>query len=379
MDANLFMRALWFVLCCAVLAGCRQSAKETAFRVVVLPPVASKPAHVEVVASDPAVWSSHSQEVWESILTLSADGQSTSVVGTYRVEGNRLIYQSQFGLVGGVTYRVRFDPSPLLNKPTLPQVETFAVLQSPSQPRAAVTRVLPSADVLPCNQLKFYVFFSHPMREGDVFENLQILNKDGTPIATPFREVELWNEDNTRLTLYIHPGRIKRGIKLREEIGPVLEPNQTYTLVIGKGLVDADGGKLVAPFRKTFKTTADDRTQPDIKHWELVPPPADTKQPLKIRFNETLDYALLQRMIGVEASNGQRVTGKISVDDHERHWRFTPSTAWTAGTYRIVVDTLLEDMAGNSLRKPFEVNTDAPPPNAPPTVAREFVVSAEEE
>jgi len=41
--------------------------------------------------------------------------------------------------------------------------------------------------------------------------------------------------DAKRLSLWIHPGRIKNGVNLREELGPVLEPNRKYTLVLSGG------------------------------------------------------------------------------------------------------------------------------------------------
>lgn len=358
------------------LIGCREDTKNATFRLVIAPPQALKPARVEVVASNPSVFSTRSPEEWESVLALSVDGQAIPVDGQYAVEGNKLVYQSRFGLVGGTSYRVRFDPTKILNQPAMPLVQTFSVPKPASQPRTVITRIYPSSDRLPCNQLKFYVFFSRPMRQGEVFENVRMLDKDGKPLGTPFREVELWNGDNTRLTLYIHPGRIKRGVALREEMGPLLQPRRTYTLVIDKGLVDADGNQLVAPFRKTFTTLPDDHAQPGIQRWTLTPPPAHTTQPLEVRLDEMLDYALLHRMIWVETAQGQRVSGKVTVTDGETRWRFTPSQPWAAGTYRLMVDTLLEDMAGNSLQKPFEVNTSAPPSTAPPTAAREFTVTA---
>jgi hypothetical protein len=54
---------------------------------------------------------------------------------------------------------------------------------------------------------------------------------DGKDIPDPWRRTELWNEDATRLTLWIHPGRVKEGVNLREEFGAVLDPERkTYYL-----------------------------------------------------------------------------------------------------------------------------------------------------
>ena len=54
----------------------------------------------------------------------------------------------------------------------------------------------------------------------------------------PFLELdeELWSPDGTRFTLIFDPGRIKRGLKPREEVGPVLEAGKSYSLVIDRRL-----------------------------------------------------------------------------------------------------------------------------------------------
>jgi hypothetical protein len=40
----------------------------------------------------------------------------------------------------------------------------------------------------------------------------------------------------------------------------------------------------------------------------------------------------------------------------EREWRFRPAAPWRAGPHQLLVDTLLEDLAGNSIGRPFEVD-----------------------
>ena len=42
--------------------------------------------------------------------------------------------------------------------------------------------------------------------------------------------------------------------------------------------------------------------------------------------------------------------------DGERRWLFTPKTAWQSGEYKLVAQTLLEDLAGNGIGRPFEVD-----------------------
>jgi hypothetical protein len=69
---------------------------------------------------------------------------------------------------------------------------------------------------------------------------------------------------------------------------------------------------------------------------------------------------MLERVVWVTDDAGQRVEGTIAVTDEETRWRFTPKGPWRAGAYRLVVDTALEDPAGNSIAHPFEVDVFRP-------------------
>ena len=42
--------------------------------------------------------------------------------------------------------------------------------------------------------------------------------------------------------------------------------------------------------------------------------------------------------------------------DEERRWEFRPENPWTLGRHRLVVETTLEDLAGNRIGQPFEVD-----------------------
>jgi len=51
-------------------------------------------------------------------------------------------------------------------------------------------------------------------------------------------------------------------------LGPVLVADRQYTLVIGPGLLDADGQKLGKEIRKQFRTIAEDRVRIELKEWK---------------------------------------------------------------------------------------------------------------
>ncbi len=97
-----------------------------------------------------------------------------------------------------------------------------------------------------------------------------------------------------------------------------------------------------------------DRLAPDHREWRLDIPRADTNVPLALNFPESLDHALLKRMIRILNEQHEPVLGKIKISDFETKLEFTPDAAWRVGDYQIAVNTALEDLAGNSLRSLFE-------------------------
>jgi hypothetical protein len=74
-----------------------------------------------------------------------------------------------------------------------------------------------------------------------------------------------------------------------------------------------------------------------------------------LSFPEPLDHALLGRLLSVRSSDGRELRGATEISPGERRWQFTPVAPWPGGEHYIEVDTDLEDLAGNSIRKLFDV------------------------
>jgi hypothetical protein len=140
------------------------------------------------------------------------------------------------------------------------------------------------------------------------------------------------------------------------EVGSPLREGERYTLVVDREWPDAAGWPLKQEFRKPFEVGPPDHEPPSEKTWQVTPPKAGTQAPLTIRFPEPMDQALLVRVIHVTTPVGERLAGSIEVDEQEMRWRFRPRKPWHAGSYVIDAATLLEDLAGNSLERPFEVD-----------------------
>ena len=296
---------------------------------------------------------------WSSVLAVYAgEGDVPPVLGAYSVENGLLTFRPRFPLAPGMHVRAVFG-----SRETAFDIAKAAPLQSTTR----VVQVYPTTNVLPENQLKLYVCFSAPMQNGDAWSHIHLLGPDGKPVKLPFLEIdqELWNPEHTRLTVLFDPGRIKRGVRPLAEVGPSIQQGKHYTLVIDREWLDGRGAPLAEPYRKQFGVEAPDRVPIDTAKWRMAIPRAGTREPLVVSFPEPLDYAMLQHSITVRG-----VAGTVEVTRGEMEWRFTPEQPWTAGEHRVLVQTALEDLAGNRVGRAFDVDVFAP---ITTTIARDTV------
>jgi hypothetical protein len=307
-------------------------------------------------------------EQWQRLLAvhaeqgdLLADIGSPPMLGTYRVTEDSIRFEPQFPLEAGIVYRATLQPRQVPGARNSGAQPLSAAFQLPAQKPGAptvVTCIYPSGGIVPENLLKFYVHFSAAMSRGHIYDHIHLLDETGQAVELPFLEIdeELWNPDMTRLTLFIDPGRIKRGVKPLEEIGPALSEGKRYTLVIDSAWKDGAGSPLKESFHKLFQVGPTDREPPDPSRWKILPPANGTRDELAVTFPEPMDHALAQRMIRVSATSGLRVPGRATLGDEERRWAFLPVEAWRKGAYQLTVQTTIEDLAGNNIGKAFEVD-----------------------
>jgi len=220
---------------------------------------------------------------------------------------------------------------------------------------AHVVGIFPSGDVLPANLLRIYVHFSAPMTRHGIGRHVHLL-EEGQPVEHAFLEVEdgLWDREGRRLTLFFHPGRLKRGLAMRESMGPPLRPGLHYRLVVTMDAMDENHQPLAEDFGKEFTAGEEDRTSPDVKKWFIQAPAAGSRDSLVVTAEKPLDQALFARLLTVEDDRGHRVLGEASVEADETRWRFIPHEAWRRGHHSVRVAAELEDVAGNRPTRLFD-------------------------
>lgn len=323
------------------------------------------PAGRQVVARLPAEFAGTlpagrlTQQQGETVLTLAllADAKTPGpgMLGKYQRTGNELTFAPRFPLGAGATYRARLKVSG--NTTSLDYRVPMLAAKTPPK----VVKIYPSADVLPANHLRFYIYFDRPMRGGkELFQHLAILDESGKEIDEPWLVDEIWDEENNCLILFIHPGRIKWGVELRELMGPVLVKKRSYALVVRGAWTDLEGNKLGKDTIKKFRTTPEDRVRIELGDWKLTAPTAGTRDALTLTLSKSIDVRSLQTGLTVMNAKGRSMAGAIDVGNDEKSWRFTPSRPWQAGPHRVTVSPDLEDVAGNTPSRPFDVNLLTP-------------------
>lgn len=277
-----------------------------------------------------------------------------AMLGACAVREDFLEFVPSYPFEPGLSYRATFlsdgQSKPLTSVVRLPK---------PMWPRSTgVDVIYPTTKVIPQNLLKFYVHFSAPMRGGHIYEHIALSDENGAPVELPFLEIdeELWNPEMTRLTLFLDPGRIKREVKPLEDLGPALVTGRRFTLTIRDSWLDARGVPMKTAMRKTFRVADPDREAPDPKQWRIAAPRSGSTDAVVLTFSDPMDQALALRMIDLADASGALVAGRKHLGRLEGSWHFVPSQPWKPGAYRLRVQNIIEDLAGNNIGKPFEVD-----------------------
>jgi hypothetical protein len=262
-------------------------------------------------------------------------------------DGDGLCFVPRFAFLDGTAYTVTVDGA------------KAAMLGRARPGRLAATKVTgirPTADEVPSNLLRLYVWFSAAMSEGCAAEQVRLARDDGSVIAGALlpAEHELWDASRRRLTVLLDPARIKRGLAAHQEAGYPLRSGEPFRLIVGSGFLDAQGLPLRAPAQRRYHVGGEERRHVDPGSWALTIPSAGTFEPLRVSFSRPLDHGLLTRCLHVSEPDGQLADGTARIGRGEQSWQLVPGRAWAAGSYQLIVDPVLEDLAGNSVSRVFD-------------------------
>jgi hypothetical protein len=194
------------------------------------------------------------------------------------------------------------------------------------------------------------------MQEGQSLKNIVLIKDRHDTIPSVFLDLEpeLWNKERTMLTLWLDPGRIKRGLQPNEKLGSPLQQGASYQIVIKQDWRDAEGISLASAYRKDFVVGLRDSLSPDPGFWTIHAPKSGSRQSLKIDLHEPLDYVLLKNAIRIVDNTGNVINGITETEAEETILNFIPSAIWNTGGYTVEIESRLEDLAGNNLNRLFD-------------------------
>lgn len=262
----------------------------------------------------------------------------------------------------GYTVTVQRRQSPELT------AEFSIVAETTSAPR--LLAFAPSQAIIPSNTLRLYLTFSEPMARGQMRNSIRLLRADGKEVPSPFLNLapELWDIEQTRVTLFLDPGRIKQGVGPNRNVGAPLIAGTGYRLVVSGGLRSASGVPLGKRVELGLRVGAPERRALTPEDWEILAPNAGAYDPFTVAFDRVMDSGNVQRMLHLYGPDGQRVAGQVTSDGGG--WSLMPYRPWAAGQYRLEIDPDLEDVAGNTVRAPFDAKMGTPAKSSLPVNLR---------
>lgn len=285
------------------------------------------------------------------------------VAGRHEREDHVLRFTPAYPFVAGQDYVVRTRRA---GEP--PRFTQFNIPARVEAAPARVTHAYPSGPVVPENVLRFYIHFAVPMAPHRAWEFIRLRDAQGVPDDAAFMRFkqELWNEDRTRLTVLVDPGRIKRSVATNRALGPALLEGHRYSLTIDAGWPSADGESVLPAWSKTFRVVVPLRTRPELGRWQWRRPSPGTLEPLEAGFDRAFDRHALEAALHVAASDGRVIAGTSYIGENEASWSFIPEEPWPSGDLRVAVDGGLEDVAGNSFRGVLDRDLNAVVRRRPP-------------
>ncbi len=277
---------------------------------------------------------------------LIKEGERTSILGEYSIEDNHIIFQPIVPFTKGLNYELLLKDS-IIAEIQIPKGD----LSTPE-----LIAIYPTNDTLPENLLKLYFQFSESMQEGHSLKHITLIAENQDTLRNTFLDLqpELWNADGNLLTVWLDPGRIKRGLQPNLKLGAPLVHGKQYSLIISSDWKSKAGVPLKVSIKKNFVVGKRDELSPNPNQWGISPPPSKTKDPVIIQLHESLDYALLMETIQIFDDHDNAIKGFIELDQEERNFQFIPEEFWNSGDFKIRIESRLEDLSGNNLNRLFD-------------------------
>ncbi|XOV94407.1 MAG: Ig-like domain-containing protein [Bacteroidota bacterium] len=277
-------------------------------------------------------------------LSLSLSGTDQPILGNIKLLDGVVEFMPAIPFKRSLSYEVNYEGK---------RIDEFKIPEGSAFSSPKLVKIYPTLDTVPENLLKIHLVFSEKMSELHSSNYVSLLNAQGDTLNHIFLKLdpELWNYDQTVLTLWLEPGRIKKSLLPNILDGIPIEEGNQYSIAVSYKWKSAKGVPLKESVIKTFYVGRRDEVMPHISTWEIQAPKSSSLDPLILNFNEALDYTSLLGSFLIMKED-QEIAGRYSVE--ETRIQFIPESNWTTGNYTIKIDGSIEDLAANNLNRLFD-------------------------
>jgi len=285
----------------------------------------------------------------EKIRVFVGKESQTSVIGVIVGSENKYNFAPVIPFTPGQTYTIRKKNTEVL--------ASFTIPQRANTKAAELLAIYPKVDTVPENLLKMYFEFAQPMQEvGNALDFIMVTNETKDTVIQPFLklESELWNKERTVLTLWLDPGRIKTNLIPNRERGLPLTAGNTYKVQVDSSWKSRQGELLKENYIKLFHVVPRDKKKLNVNDWQMRLPDAGTTVELRIDFGEPMDAFLAVETMRIYEAIGPEIKGSFTLTSNQSVLLFTPLNNWKTGSYKLNIQSRLEDLAGNNLNRLFD-------------------------
>lgn len=296
---------------------------------------------------------------FSSFFSIKTSNDMPSVLGSYIIENNRLVFQPRFLPDPSINYQIEFSfkqLSKLTNKDFGQSVYTTTFqFQNERFKETEIINFYPNEDTLPANILRAYIHFSAPMSFENPYDFISILDFKGDTLKDAFVEIQdgLWNADRTRLTILFHPGRIKRGVGPNVKQGSIFKDRKTYQLAIAKEWLDTNRNMLKSPFNKSFFITPSVRLALHPSDFKVKILREGDRYRVELCSDKILDHALAARMINLRNKDGD-IVQDAEITSRTNSILIMSEYLKRGENYILSINPELEDVSGNTFISAFD-------------------------
>jgi hypothetical protein len=220
-----------------------------------------------------------------------------------------------------------------------------------------VKNIYPDNKDWPANILKFHILFDKPVSITNVYDHIYFLDAEGNQLSRILLDLgqAITDSEQKSLTIWIEPGRQKRDLGPNQILGTPFEVGKAYKLIIEPSIKDKNGIPMRQPFSKDLIISDPVRTMPDPSNWNIILPENNKIQPLTIDTKTAYDFKSVQAHVFI-TYDLKVIKGILRYSDQTNTITFLPNLPWTKGIYKIHVNGIIEDLAGNTPQRLFDTD-----------------------